>query len=262
LNWLFLFAGTIYTGAVGPTILSVVWRKQTKAAVISGAIGGMFVGIICWLVVAKTYYGELTVATTGAMYPTMSGNLGSCCSGFIISIIVTLIKPDNEFDWSETKRINPRARKLDKQRRAAVAALQGRAPEPEPETTAEDESEKKVDADTRTSSVKDDQSMDDKVENYEELKKSLVFATWSTSALTFITIFLIPIPMFLSHYVFSLNFFKAWVIICVIWLFTAAFITSLLPIWESRRAMVDIFNGLVRDVFGGGLRKSKQVSGA
>ncbi|KAH9949092.1 Sodium:solute symporter family-domain-containing protein [Amylocystis lapponica] len=260
LNWLFLFAGTIYTGAVGPVILSVLWRKQTKAAVISGAIGGMFVGIICWLVVAKTYYGTLNVTTTGEIYPTMSGNLGSCCSGFIISVIVTLIKPDNKFDWSETKKINPRARAMDKQRRNAVAVLEGR--EPEPETPVESDDEKKMDAVTRASSVKDDESVAETVENHDELQKSLRFATWSSLTLTFIIIFLIPIPMFLSHYVFSLRFFKAWVIICVVWLFTAAFITSILPIWESRRAMIDIGSGLIRDSFGGGLRKKNKEVGA
>ena len=65
LNWMFLFAGVIYTGAVGPIVLTVLWRKQTAAAAISGAIGGMFVGITCWLVVAKTHYGVLDLTSTG-----------------------------------------------------------------------------------------------------------------------------------------------------------------------------------------------------
>lgn len=67
LNWLFLFSGTLFTGAVGPVIFSVVWRQQTKEAAISGALGGVVVGVIAWLGVAKTYYGELTIATTGKL---------------------------------------------------------------------------------------------------------------------------------------------------------------------------------------------------
>lgn len=59
---------------------------------------------------------------------------------------------------------------------------------------------------------------------------------------------LIPVPMFLSHYVFSLTFFKAWMIICVIWLFIAALITSVLPLCESRQAMSAIVLGVVRDL--------------
>ncbi|EIW86874.1 hypothetical protein CONPUDRAFT_24894, partial [Coniophora puteana RWD-64-598 SS2] len=57
---------------------------------------------------------------------------------------------------------------------------------------------------------------------------------------------LIPIPMFLTHYVFSLTFFRAWLTLCVIWLFVAASITSILPLWESRAAMGDIYRGIVR----------------
>ncbi|KAF9811021.1 hypothetical protein IEO21_06725 [Rhodonia placenta] len=120
LNWLFLFSGTLYTAAVGPIVFSIIWRKQTKAAVISGALGGVCIGIICWLVVAKTYYGALTIETTGEIYATLAGNMGSCCAGALISIVVTLIKPDNEFDWSETKKINPRGRAMDVERMKAA----------------------------------------------------------------------------------------------------------------------------------------------
>lgn len=67
LNWLFLFSGTLFTGAVGPVIFSVVWRQQTKEAAISGALGGVVVGVIAWLVVAKSIYGELTIASTGKL---------------------------------------------------------------------------------------------------------------------------------------------------------------------------------------------------
>ncbi|GBE80408.1 Sodium:solute symporter family-domain-containing protein [Sparassis latifolia] len=254
LNWLFLFAGTIYTSAVGPIIMTVVWRKQTKAAVFAGALGGMSIGIICWLVVAKAYYGKLNVTTTGEMYPTLAGNLGSCCSGALISIIVTLIKPDNKFDWTETKKINARGRALDRAARLAEIEEEQRARTSTDQPHSPVESEKKSEVNTHVSSANDEAELDrndDTPEDMEMLKKSLVTATWSSLTLTFITIFLIPIPLFLSHYVFSLRFFKAWIIICVLWLFVAAFITSILPVWESRRAMIEIVRGVVRDVFSG-----------
>jgi len=68
LNWIFLFSGTLFTGAVGPIIFTVVWRQQTKEAAMTGALGGVVVGIVAWLGVAKTYYGELTIATTGKLF--------------------------------------------------------------------------------------------------------------------------------------------------------------------------------------------------
>ncbi|KAG2350176.1 Na+/solute symporter [Suillus weaverae] len=254
LNWLFLFSGTLFTGAVGPVIFSVVWRQQTKEAAISGALGGVVVGIIAWLTVAKTYYGELTIATTGLMYPNLAGNLGACCSGAIISAIVTLIKPDNEFDWSATKRINPRAREMDRKQATlpdSVSASGSDSPV---------EKEKQESATADVASAKDDITIDVPAEEYAELQRSLKVATWASLTLTFIVLFLIPIPMFLSHYVFSLNFFRGWIIICVIWLFAAAGITSILPLWESRAAIKDIFLGMTRDIFGGGARKGAIAS--
>ncbi|KAH9925239.1 Sodium:solute symporter family-domain-containing protein [Fomitopsis serialis] len=271
LNWLFLFSGTLYTSAVGPIVMSVLWRKQTRLAVICGALGGLCVGVTCWLVVAKTYYGALTVETTGNMYPNLAGNMGSCCSGALISIIVTLIKPDNEFDWSATKNINPRGRAIDEQLKRGLNptkdSMSKENTNSETATTAGSEKGEKTDAMVVTNSV-DDEDEDTSLavpeerrpEDYETLKKSLRAATWASVIMSFIIVFLIPIPMFLSHYVFSLAFFKAWVIICVIWVFVAAFITSVLPLYESRQAMVEISRGVVRDVFGGGLAKKEVVT--
>ncbi|KAG2159684.1 Sodium:solute symporter family-domain-containing protein [Suillus bovinus] len=254
LNWLFLFSGTLFTGAVGPVIFSVVWRQQTKEAAISGALGGVVVGIIAWLTVAKTYYGELTIATTGLMYPNLAGNLGACCSGAIISAVVTLIKPDNEFDWSATKRINPRAREMDRQRATLPDSASGSG------SNSAVEKENQEDAMVDVGSAKDDITIDVPAEEYATLQKSLKVATWASLILTFIVLFLIPIPMFLSHYVFSLNFFRGWIIICVIWLFVAAGITSILPLWESRAAIKAIFSGMIRDIFGGKARKGTIAS--
>lgn len=254
LNWLFLFSGTLFTGAVGPVIFSVVWRQQTKEAAISGALGGVVVGIIAWLTVAKTYYGELTIATTGLMYPNLAGNLGACCSGAIISAVVTLIKPDNEFDWSATKRINPRAREMDRKQATLPDSASGSGSGSD--SPVENEKEKQEGATADVASAIDDITIDIPAEEYAELQKSLKVATWASLTLTFIVLFLIPIPMFLSHYVFSLNFFRGWIIICVMWLFVAAGITSVLPLWESRAAIKDIFLGMVRDMFGGAARKS------
>jgi urea-proton symporter len=53
-------------------------------------------------------------------------------------------------------------------------------------------------------------------------------------ALCFLMDFLLLIPAFLSHYVFSMHFFEAWVIISFIWVFSSAVISVVLPIWKTR----------------------------
>jgi Na+/proline symporter len=65
LNWLFLFTGVLIAGAVAPVVLTVLWRKQSSVAAITGALGGLTIGIICWMVVTATYYDEVNVTTTG-----------------------------------------------------------------------------------------------------------------------------------------------------------------------------------------------------
>jgi urea-proton symporter len=65
LNWLFLFTGVCIAGAVIPVIFTVMWRKQSAVAAMSGAIGGAAIGIICWLVVTVQYIGPISITTTG-----------------------------------------------------------------------------------------------------------------------------------------------------------------------------------------------------
>jgi len=256
LNWLYLFSGTIYTPAVGPIVLTVLWRKQTRVAAISGAVGGLAIGVTSWLVVAKTYYGELTLATTGDSYSMLAGNMASCMAGGIISAVITWIRPDNEFNWEETKRINPRGRALELQALEKASVEQG---------TEEGDSVKGSDKEDAVvlppASVKVVSSASDQPEDYETLRRSMKKAAWASCIMSFIVIFLIPIPLFFSHYIFSLNFFKAWVIIGIIWLFVAACITSVLPLWESRVAIIEIFGGLIRDLFGGDRRRKRRGSG-
>ncbi|KAK8207884.1 hypothetical protein M8818_004137 [Zalaria obscura] len=108
LGWLFLVMGLIIGGAVFPAAYTVCWRGQTKAGAIAGCLCGLAAGLIAWLVEAKVYYGELTVATTGANYPTLAGNMAGVLTGWIVSTVVSLIKPD-KFDWEITRSINKRA---------------------------------------------------------------------------------------------------------------------------------------------------------
>lgn len=88
-----------------PAAFAITWRGQSRAGAISGAISGLFAGLIAWLVVAKQYFGTVTVATTGTEYATLAGNLAAVMTGLIVTVAVSLIKPQN-FDWEITRAIN------------------------------------------------------------------------------------------------------------------------------------------------------------
>lgn len=107
LGWLFLVMGLLIGGAVFPAAFSITWAGQSKAGAISGAISGLIAGLIAWLVTAKQYFGELTVASTGQEYSTLAGNLAAILTGLIVTVAVSLVKPQN-FDWSITRAINAR----------------------------------------------------------------------------------------------------------------------------------------------------------
>jgi hypothetical protein len=74
-------------------------------------------------------------------------------------------------------------------------------------------------------------SFDANIEHHpSELNSAFKLARWASGVLTSLMDFLIPIPMFLSHYVFSKGFFTGWVIVSFIWVFNSAAIGIILPI--------------------------------
>ena len=66
------------------------------------------------------------------------------------------------------------------------------------------------------------------------LRSAFKLACISSFVLTFILDFLLPMPMFFSHYIFSKGFFTAWVVISFVWVFVSSMISCFLPIWETR----------------------------
>ncbi|KAI4115355.1 MAG: hypothetical protein LQ345_004027 [Seirophora villosa] len=105
LGWLFLVMGLLIGGAVFPVAFAITWKCQTRAGALAGAITGLFAGVSAWLVTAHQYYGSLSVTTTGLEYPTLAGNLAAIMTGLIVSICVSLAKPES-FDWTTTRAIN------------------------------------------------------------------------------------------------------------------------------------------------------------
>jgi hypothetical protein len=105
LGWLFLVMGLIIGGAVFPMAFSICWTGQSKAGAIAGPISGLVAGVVAWLVTAQQYFGELTIASTGHEYSTLAGNMAAIFTGLIVTVVVSLCKPQN-FDWAITRAIN------------------------------------------------------------------------------------------------------------------------------------------------------------
>lgn len=226
--------GLLIGGAVFPAAFSIIWRKQTRVGAISGCISGLAAGLIAWLVTAYQYYGEITITSTGTEYATLAGNLAAIMTGLIVTTVISLIKPDN-FDWEVTRGINA----------IPVSQGVGTSGTETPESTAPPFVDEKEDSKTApysptaTPSEADAEaalhvSSSATEDSASSLRSSFKLACISSLVLTFVLDFLLPMPMFFSHYIFSKGFFTAWVIISFIWVFVSSAISCFLPIWETR----------------------------
>lgn len=249
LGWLFLVMGLLIGGAVFPTAFTIVWRKQTKAGAISGCLTGLAAGLTAWLATAKVYYGVIDVETTGKSYPTLAGNVAAITTGLIVTLTISMLKPD-DFDWELTRAIN--AIVVDGTQDHGTTT---RANSSSPELS--DLTEKKGFQNTISTTTTNtppppaelpahlaptaDEGEDDPRTLRSAFKLACIFAF----VLTFILDFLLPMPMFFSHYVFSRGFFTAWVIISFIWVFVSSAISCLLPVWETRLSFVKLFHRMV-----------------
>ena len=193
LGWLFLVMGLLIGGAVFPAAFAVSWKGQTREAAISASLAGLFAGLLAWLVTAHQYYDTISISTTGMEYPTLAGNLAAIMTGLIVSVAVSLARP-KDFDWEITREINAESKA------ATTSALNedGKLSTEEHSPVVQDE-EKDAELDILVE------------EDPNSLRHAFKVACIASFLLTFIMDFLIPIPMFLSHYIFSQGFFTAWV---------------------------------------------------
>ena len=235
LGWLFLVMGLLIGGAVFPAAFAITWKGQTKAGALSGAVTGLCAGLIAWLVTAHQYYGSVSVSTTGMEYPTLAGNLAAIMTGLIVSVTVSLARP-NPFSWETTRLIN------------APSSL---AATPSSDSIDKVGSEKaKPNRNRSLPTVRDEEQemREDELamEEPKKLRHSLRVACIASFLLTFSMDFLIPIPLFLSHYIFSQGFFVAWVVITFAWVFCSTAISVILPVWETAGFFRDLYREVVR----------------
>ncbi|KAF2205930.1 hypothetical protein GQ43DRAFT_477020 [Delitschia confertaspora ATCC 74209] len=261
LGWLFLVMGLLIGGAVFPTAFAITWRGQTRIRAISGCLSGLAAGLIAWLTTAKTYCGELTVTTTGHEYPTLAGNLAAVCTGCIVTVAVSLIKPDT-FDWDITRAINTPV--AEREIAAGIEGLTGRASTEESPSAAnfmsekphqkskseEDNSKTEHRASLSTIQAEEKEHRLDLAteDDPSSLRGAFKLACIASFVMTLIMDFLVPMPMFFSHYIFSKGFFTGWIVISFIWVFVSSFVSTILPVWETREFFRDFAGEVWRDL--------------
>ncbi|KAG0315062.1 hypothetical protein BGZ99_007692 [Dissophora globulifera] len=232
LGYLYSLMGVLISSAVLPVTFSLLWKKQSALAACVAPIGGLCVSITAWLVCAKIYTGEITLASTGSDQAMLAGNLAALISGGVISAAISFIKPDN-YTFEGTRSL----------RQVANDGVNT----PESNSSSDDLAriEKKAAKESislQVTTPKEGWGID--VEEDAKLAKAARFARWSSGILTVVLILVWPLPMFFSNYVFSRGFYTGWVVLSIVWAICSAVAVTLYPLWESRAAIRQVFKGI------------------
>lgn len=238
---------------------------------------GFCSAITGWLVcTAKLNDGVINVETTAQDYCMLTGNLLSIGVGGIITVVWSLVRPAN-FDWELTRAINQKAApgaipattitnttedgvspatsasgsKGDEKNAYVDAEGKGETPATVPATPRGTHDADPVDVDTFNAALESKRTEEEK--DMEGLRKAFRFAAISALTLTFILIFLIPLPLFFSQHgtlhpylhlrladsdtVYPVGGFTAYVVVSIIWLFVGGFLVGIFPLWEARKGI-------------------------
>jgi len=174
----------------------------------------------------------------------LTGNLVAISLGGIISVVWSLIAPEN-FDFEITRAINrgPAPSTVSAEEKEEVEyPTEKKEATPEHKTVPVDEEHAYESA--HATGITPWSEID-----HAALGKAFRFATWSSLALTLVLVIIIPLALFGSSVVYGVAGFGAWVIIGFIWAFFAAFTVVLYPLYESRLGITMVFKGIVKDMF-------------
>lgn len=96
--------GVLTCPGIFPTIFTILWKRQSRAAAIISPLLGMVTGLAVWLGSAYALEGSVSIAATGGVYPCAYGTAASAFSPLPYSIIITYLFGSQDFDWADFKR--------------------------------------------------------------------------------------------------------------------------------------------------------------
>lgn len=254
MGYLYLVLGIIVCPAVFPVFSCLTWKKANRWGALTGMLCGLIFGVTAWLVSAYKLEGALTLDTTSSDNPLIAGNITSLVLPAIITIAWSLVSPEN-YSFEGTRAIN-----------LPDAAATSKEPSQVSTPTGTDEDEKQLGKHAEAPSLEKGGMVttDDEYRHVrsagldpEQLQKSFNTAVRVSIPLSFILLIFVPCMAIIAK-TFSPAGLGAWVGIIIAHMFVSAFIVVILPVWESREALAQIFNGIAADLTG----KRRQTASA
>lgn len=84
-----------------PTVFALVWKRQPRIAAIVAPIIGFAAGVSAWVGSSYSLYGEATIKSLGQTLPCLYGNITSFFVPLPVTLIISFIWPQKDFEWSQ-----------------------------------------------------------------------------------------------------------------------------------------------------------------
>lgn len=169
-SFLITVSGILVDSAIMPMACTIMWRKQSRFAVIASPVISSAAGILAWLLTARSTEGAISIETLSTNLPLVAGNICSLCAPLVLTPLFTFIHPE-DYDFEKFKEIRP------------IGELAEEDPLYVPPTQAELEA------------LQEDEEKNDKI-----LLRARSRAIWASIAMTLCFLILWPVPMYASSY--------------------------------------------------------------
>ncbi|KAF2497759.1 solute symporter family transporter [Lophium mytilinum] len=257
LNYLISILACLLGGGALPMAFIVLWDGTSTFAAIVSPIVGLCSGLISWMVCTKVRSGSITIATTGDVYNSLTGDCVSLGMGLVCIVVLSLLVPDKKSVVLET--ID--GQDVPDSEEAQQSTGSGNLPHDKKGSMDEKAVEATTTADPRAEPHKVlKSSMAEAIKPVleepavpmcaltpEEVRsqKRLALIALIVGTLGFMII--LPFTLYGTGYVFSRGFFTGYVVIAFIWAWASFLICVILPLWESRVDMLYVFGAMWRD---------------
>ncbi len=102
LQYVYLAMGILIGSAVAPISLAILWKKTNRLAATLAAIVGLICGVSVWLGFAMQMGGDISITSTSQSIPLLAGNLASILTSLAVTVIGSIIRPEN-FNFDQLK---------------------------------------------------------------------------------------------------------------------------------------------------------------
>ena len=240
MTWFGYFTPMMICPGILPLIFTVTWNGQTYWAALISPLVGFVAGLVVWVSTAYHFYGEITIESTGGQLPALYGSLTSMMLPGILSIIISFIKPE-KFDWNKLKTAD-----------LLIEEEEGNSPNngtKNKEDYLNKEKQAQVDIffeSDETSSLEQHQQKLTFQLTDKELDFWIKIATGASIFVLLVTWVIWPMSLY-QDWIFTGAYFKGYVTVGLIWLYTTLIVIGLAPFYTGRHSAARVFRGVYND---------------